>query len=91
MNTHHTVVDLPSIAVVLATGTDLLLAALSGAGLVQTTNRFAVSMVLGDDLLAAVSELLFIPLDRFEEALQSPRRGLEVQGDGLGRLAMQVG
>jgi hypothetical protein len=45
-------------------------------------------MVFRHDLLAPVSELLFIPLDRFEKALQCPRRGLELQGNGLRRLAV---
>jgi len=43
------------------------------------------------DLLAAVSQFLFIPLDRFQEALQRARRSPELQRDGLGRLAMHMG
>jgi hypothetical protein len=69
MNAHHTVVDLPAIAVVLTTDTDRLVATLGGAGFVQTTNRLTMGMVLGDHLLATVSKLLFIPLNRFQKAL----------------------
>ena len=63
MNAHNTVVDLSSIAIPLATGTHRLVAALGRAGLVHATDGIGVGMVFGDDLLAAVSELLFTPLD----------------------------
>lgn len=49
-----------------------------------------MSMVFGDDLLAAISELFIIPLDRFKEPLQRPWRRLESQRDGLSRLAVQI-
>lgn len=49
-----------------------------------------MGMVLGDGLLAAIPEFFFIPLDRFEEPLQRPRRRLESQRDGLRRLAVQI-
>jgi hypothetical protein len=48
-------------------------------------------MLLRDKLLASVSKLLFIPLNRFQKALQCPRSGVESQGDGFRRLAVQVG
>ena len=63
MNAHGTVVDLPTVAIPLATGTHRLVAALGRAGLVHATDGLGVGMVFGDDLLAAISELLFIPLD----------------------------
>ncbi len=91
MNTHNTVVDLPSVAIPLAGNSHGRFAALGRARLVHATDRLGVGMILGDDLLAAISEFLFIPLDRFEKALQRPRRGLELQADRLGRLAMQIG
>lgn len=47
-------------------------------------------MVSGHDLLAAIPELLFIPLDRFEESLERSRRGIESQRNGLSRLAVQI-
>jgi hypothetical protein len=69
MNTHHTVVDFAAIAVVLPAHAHRMLAALGRARLVDATDRLGMSVLLGDDLLAAVVEFLFIPLDRFEKAL----------------------
>lgn len=90
MDSHHTVVDLSPVAVVLTSGAHRLDAAFGRAGLVHATDGLWVGMVLGDDLLAAISQLLFIPLDRFQKSLQRPRRRLETQGDRLGRFAVQV-
>jgi len=90
MHSHHAVVDLPTVSVPLPTGTHSLIATLGRAGLVHAADGLNVSMLFRDELLASVSELLFIPLDRFKKALQRPRRGLELQSDGLGRLPMQI-
>ncbi len=90
MNADHTVVDLASVAVPLARGPHGLFAALGRARLIHAADGFWVSVLPGHDLLASVSQLLFIPLDRFEKTLQCPRRGLELQRDGLGRLAVQI-
>lgn len=101
MDSHHTVVDLSPVAVVLTSGAHRLDAAFGRAGLVHATagtrqpvlpgaGSLWVGMVLGDDLLAAISQLLFIPLDRFQKSLQRPRRRLKTQGDRLGRFAVQV-
>jgi hypothetical protein len=75
VNADHAVVDLPAVAVPLATNSRGRFAALGRARFVHATDGFAVGMLLGNDLLAAISEFLFIPLDRFEKALQRPRRG----------------
>ena len=69
MNTHDAVVDLPTVAIPLTTDTHRILATLGSAGLIHTTDGFGMSMLLRDDLLATVSDLLFIPLDTFEKAL----------------------
>jgi len=69
MNCDHAVVDLTPVAVPLATGPNGLVAALGRARLVHTTNRVGVGVLCGDDLLAPISELLFIPPNRFEKAL----------------------
>ena len=90
MNTDHTVIHLSPVAVPLATGADGLVAALGGARFVHATNRLGVGVFLGHNLLAPVSQFLFIPLDRFQKTLQRPRRSLELQGDRLGRLAVQI-
>lgn len=50
-----------------------------------------MSVLLGHHPLAAVKQFFFIPLDRFEKALQRPRRGPGLQGDRLGRFAVQIG
>ena len=63
MNAHNTVVDFATVAIPLATSTHRLRAALGCAGLVHATDCFRVGMLLGDDLLATITKLLFIPLD----------------------------
>lgn len=63
MNPHNTVVDLPPVAVPLAGNAHGRLAALGRARLVHATDGLGVGMLLGDDLLAPISEFLFIPLD----------------------------
>ena len=69
MNADNTVVHLPTAAIPLPAGTHRLLAALGRARLVHATDRLWVGMLPSDDLLATISEVLIIPLDRFEKAL----------------------
>jgi len=69
MHSHHAVVDLPAIAVVLPTDADGLFATLGRSRFVDAPDRLRVGMLGSHDLLAAISQLLFIPLDRFEETL----------------------
>ena len=69
MNCHNTVVDLPTVPIPLPTNSHRMLAALGRARLVHATDGLPMGMVLGHDLLAAISQLLFIPLDRFEKTL----------------------
>jgi hypothetical protein len=69
MDAHHTVVDLAAASVVLPRGPDGLSAALGDAGLVHASQGFGMRVVLGHDLLAAISQLRFLPLHRFEKAL----------------------
>jgi hypothetical protein len=77
MHRHHAILHLASVPVVLPRGPHGLLAALGGAGLVHATDRFGISVLLGHDLLATVSQLLVTPLDRFQKPLQRARRGSE--------------
>jgi len=91
MHSDHAVVDLPLAAQPLAANSHGRLAAFGRARLVHATDRFAVGVLLGHNLLAPVSQFLFIPLDRFQKALQRPWRGPESQSDSLGRLAVQIG
>lgn len=90
MNAHDAVIDLASVAVVLATDTHRLFATLGRAGFVHTADRIGMRMLGGDNLLTAISQFFFIPFDRFEKPLQRPRRGLEPQGNRLGRLAVNI-
>lgn len=90
MDSDHTVVHLSPVAVPLPTDSHRFFATLGSARFVHATNGLGMGVVLGDDLLAAISEFFFIPLDRFEESLQRPRRRLKTQRDGLGRLAVQI-
>lgn len=90
MNADHAVVHLAAIAVPLAPHAHGLPAALGRARFVDAANRLRMSVLLGHDRLTAVTQLLFIPLDRFEEPLQRPRRPAGLQGDRLGRFAMQI-
>jgi len=91
MHSDDAVVDLSTVAIVLPRGADGVPATLGGARLVHTTEGLGMGVLTSHDLLAAVSQFLFIPLDRFQEALQRAGCFPELQGDGLGRLAMHVG
>lgn len=63
MDAHHTIIDLPPIAVVLPADAHRLPAAFGRARFVHATDRFAVRMVCGNNLLAVISQFFFIPLD----------------------------
>ena len=78
VNSHHAIVDFAAIAVILPADAHRVVAALGRARLVHTADGFRVRMIVDDDLLAAIAEFLFIPLDGFEESLQCPGCGLEV-------------
>jgi hypothetical protein len=69
MNSHHTVLDLAHVAVPLAGGAHCVVATLGCAGFVNAADCLGVRMILGHDLLASISQLVFIPFDRFEESL----------------------
>ena len=69
MNCDRTVVDLTPVAVPLAPSPNGLVATLGHARLVHATDSVGVGVLWGNDLLAPISEFLFIPLNRFEKAL----------------------
>lgn len=69
MNAHHAVVDLSPVAIVLPTNAHGLPTALGRAGLIHAADRLGRGVLGSDNLLAAVSEFFFIPLDRFKEPL----------------------
>lgn len=91
MHSHDAIVDLAAVAIVLSRGAHGFAATLADAGLVHAADGLGMRVVSDHQLLAAVSQFFFIPLDRFEEALQRAGRRPELQGDGLGILAVQAG
>lgn len=90
MDAHNAVVDLALVAVVLPGGSHRVWAAFANAGLVHTADGVLVCVIGGHDLLAAVAQLFFVPLDRFEKTLQRPRSGMESHSNRLGRLAVHI-
>ena len=91
MNRHHAVVHFATVAVPLPRDPHRLATALGRARFIHAPDRFGGGVLLSHDPLAAVSQLFFIPLDRFEKALQRPRCGPRLQGDHLRRFAVQIG
>lgn len=50
-----------------------------------------MSVFGGDDLLAAISQLLLIPDNGFEEALQRARGNILIQSNGFGVFTLHIG
>jgi hypothetical protein len=69
MHPYHAVVHFAPVAVPLPRDAHRVVAALGHPRLVHHPDRLRVGMVRGDDLLATIVTLLFIPLDRFEKTL----------------------
>jgi hypothetical protein len=69
MHSHHAVIQLAPVAVPLPRDAHRVVAALGNPGLIHYADRVRVSVIFAHDLLAAVVELFFIPLDGFEETL----------------------
>jgi hypothetical protein len=69
VHSDDTVVNLSTVSVPLPTDAHRISTAFGGPRLIHATDGVGVGMVFRDDLLAPVSELLSIPLDRFEKAL----------------------
>ena len=69
MDSHHAVVHLSFVAVVLSSDSHGVLAALTHPGFIHGADGFRVGLVAGHDLLATISQSFFIPLDRFEKTL----------------------
>ena len=91
MHSHHAVLDLSTIAVVLPGDADRVASTFGRAGFINTTDGLGMSMLGGDQLLTAITQPLFIPLDGFEEPLQRARSPSSRQRDSLSSLAMNVG
>jgi len=69
VDAHQAILNLAAIAVVLAAGPNSLRAALGVAGFVDDPDGLGMTVIVRHYFLAAISQLLFIPLDRFEEPL----------------------
>lgn len=69
MHCHDTVINLAAVAIPLSGDTDSVLAALGRGRLIDQPDGLRIFVFLDHELLAAVSHLLFIPLNRFEEPL----------------------
>jgi hypothetical protein len=69
MHSHHTVIHLSPVAIPLPPHAHRVVAALGDPRLVHHTDRLRVSVLFGHRLLATVVEVLFIPLDGFQETL----------------------
>ena len=67
MNAHGAVLHLAAIAVVLTGDRRGTATAFGRAGFIDRADRLVVSVLARDNLLAAIPQLLFIPLDRFQK------------------------
>ena len=69
MNAHDTVLDLAAVAVVLPSRTNGVRSTLVSARFIDQPDGLGMSMIASNDLLAPITEPLFIPLDRLEKPL----------------------
>ena len=69
MHNDHAVVDLAAVAAPLPLYAHRIASALGHSRLVHRANRLWMGVVGSHDLLAAITEFFFIPLDRFQKSL----------------------
>jgi hypothetical protein len=91
MHADHAVVDLSPIAVILPAHSHRVVAALGRAGFVDAADGLGMRMLLRHDLLTAIAQLLFVPLQRLDEALQRSHVGSKSLGNSLNVLPLHVG
>ena len=84
------VLHLSSITVVLPLDAGRVPTTLGNARLVNAADRLGAGVLLGNHLLASISQLLLVPHNRFQEPLQCPRSHPLIQGDRLGVLPPDV-
>jgi len=84
------ILNLPPIAVVLSLDAGRMPAALGDARLVDAADRLGAGVLVGDHLLAAISQLAFIPNDGFQKPLQRSRGHSLLQGNCLGVLPLDI-
>ena len=69
MNADSAVFNLAPVAVVLPGRADGMRSTFVGSRFIHQTNRFVMSVIASDDLLATIPETFFIPLDRLQKPL----------------------
>jgi hypothetical protein len=69
MDPHHAVVDLAAVAIVLPSHPNRVVAAFANSRFVDVANGLGMSMIMGHDLLTAISHAFVVPLDRFDKTL----------------------
>ena len=89
MHTHRAVVDLASVAVVLSGNAHGVMSALRNSRFINDAQGFQIRMFRRDKLLATIPEFGFVPLDGFQQTLQSSRSYAKLQRDGFAVLSLQ--
>ncbi len=69
MHSHHAVIHFALVTIPLPSHAHRVVAALGNPRLVHHADRVRMSVIFSHDLLTAVVEFFFIPLDGFEETL----------------------
>jgi len=89
-NVVDAVFDLPSVSVVLTLDTGGLIATFGRPSLVDAADRFGTRMLGGNDLLATIPQLLFVPNDRFQKPLERSWGDILIKCDRFGILPLHV-
>jgi hypothetical protein len=69
MHAHHALLHLAAAAAPLPLGACRMHTALNHGRLIDDADRLRIGMLTGHQLLATVTQTLFVPLDRFQEPL----------------------
>jgi hypothetical protein len=69
MDSHHAVVQLPAVAIVLSPHADRVVAALADPRFINAADGFRARMIARHNLLTTIAQSFLIPLDRFEKTL----------------------
>lgn len=90
MNSDNTVFHFAATSQPLPRHADGVIAALGCSRFINAPDRLGVGVILGDEPLAAIANAGSIPLDRFQQTLESSRLRVKLQRDGFRVLAAQV-
>ena len=89
-NDIDTVLDLASVAVVLAFHACSVRSTFGGSCFIDTANRIRLRMLGGNDALTLVSQTVMVPADGFEKPLQGSRCNILIQCHRLDVLSLHV-